>query len=192
MKTAIADIQSVSGIIFSAPHFNAMQAGESARDYELRIWRERAYYDEKTGECFIHGRMFKRALDYTASQLKMQIEDRKGKRWRNVFKFGVFCPGHLMLGINKADLEAFELRIATQCGKYIPARKRFPIVPNWSGSIEFCVVNDLITEDVFRLHLEKAGEICGLGAHRPAHGYGSFGRFEVTKIVWHETQDKAA
>ena len=48
------------------------------------------------------------------------------------------------------------------------------------------------TEDVFHLHLEKAGEICGLGAHRPAHGYGSFGRFEVTKIVWHEVQDEAA
>jgi len=138
MKTALADIQSVSSIIFSAPHFIAMRAGESAHDYELRIWRERTHCDEKTGECFIHGKMFMHALEYTAAKLRVQIEDRKGKRWRNVFKFGVFCPGHLMLGISKADLEEFQLNMATQCGKYRPVPKRFPIVHSWSGSIEFC------------------------------------------------------
>lgn len=65
--------------------------------------------------------------------------------------------------------------------------KCFPVIPQWQGTVTFYVLDETITEDVFRYHLEQAGSFVGIGRFRPRRG-GFYGRFRVTDLKW----DKAA
>lgn len=59
--------------------------------------------------------------------------------------------------------------------------RRFPYVPAWIAVVTFHILDDVITLDVFRQHLEQAGAFIGIGRWRPAQG-GLYGRFEVVHM----------
>lgn len=187
MKTAIAEIKGVGAISFSRQHETPKLEGEADDAHDLRTWRERAHYDGKTGECFVPGVMFKFALDYTAAQLGLKIKGRGIKTWRTVFESGVICADRLMLGVKKDQLDMIGVQCNPQGKRGGGGRvlRRFPIIHDWGGTIEFMILNDMITEDVFKLHLVKAGQFCGLGRYAPRNR-GHHGRFEVCNMVWHD------
>jgi len=56
------------------------------------------------------------------------------------------------------------------------------MVPTWEGDVIFYVLDDTITEKVFRYHLEQAGKFIGIGRFRPRKN-GFYGRFEVVDLV---------
>ena len=61
--------------------------------------------------------------------------------------------------------------------------KNFPLVKTWTGDVSFVIIDDIITEDVFRKHLDLAGQLVGIGRWRPRNN-GMYGRFKVLDLVW--------
>jgi hypothetical protein len=65
--------------------------------------------------------------------------------------------------------------------------KTFPKIPSWSGVITFTIFDHTITEEVFKTHLEQAGQFIGIGRWRPRNN-GMYGRFTVNKVDWKENE----
>ena len=61
--------------------------------------------------------------------------------------------------------------------------KHFPVIQKWAGDVMFYVLDETITEDVFREHLEEAGRFIGIGRFRPRNN-GFYGRFTVKSVKW--------
>jgi hypothetical protein len=59
----------------------------------------------------------------------------------------------------------------------------FPVVHEWKGDVQFHILDDVITPDVFEQHLKDAGNFIGIGRFRPRNN-GYYGRFKVNKIKW--------
>lgn len=193
MKTAVVEIKGIGAISFSRKHDLPKLEGESHADYDERTWREKCHYDAKTREIFAPGIMLKFALDYTSKQLGIQIAGRGKKTWASVFQSGVICPDRMMLGIKLDDVKRITIQANADgrrgSGTRVP--RHFPILDEWGGTCTFLILNDMITEDVFKLHLVKAGQFCGLGRYAPRNG-GHHGRFEVTQVLWHDEAQLAA
>jgi len=184
MKIVTAELSGTS-ISFSRQHEEPKLEGENADDYDHRTWRHKLHYDNK-GEIFIPGIMLKFALDYTAKTLGMKIQGRGNKQWATIFNSGILCTDPIMLGINKNKIK----NISVMCnpkgirggGSRVP--RRFPLIDTgWKGLVQLFVVNDEITQTILELHLERAGQICGLGRYAARVG-GSHGRFIVSEFVW--------
>ena len=135
-------------------------------------------------ECFVPGTQLKKALDYTSAQLGIRIKGRGTKTWAAVFKSGVICADRVMLGVHKDKVDMVGV-LCSATGKPGGAQvlRRFPLIHDWGGTVTFMILNDMITEDIFRLHLEKSGQFCGLGRYAPRNG-GHHGRFQVAGLVW--------
>ena len=187
MKTAVVSIKGIGDISFSRKHDAPKNEGESHADYDERTWREKCHYDSKTREIFIPGIMLKFALDYTAKQLGIQVAGRGKKTWASIFESGVICPDKMMLGMKVDDIPRITIQANAdgRRGSGVRVPRHFPIMSDWGGTVQFLILNDMITEDMFRLHLVKAGQFCGLGRYAPRRG-GHHGRFEVEDMLWHD------
>ena len=187
MKTAVVSIKGIGDISFSRKHDAPKNEGESHADYDERTWREKCHYDAKTREVFIPGIMLKFALDYTAKQLGIQVAGRGKKTWASIFESGVICPDKMMLGMKVDDIPRITIQANAdgRRGSGVRVPRHFPIMSDWGGTVQFLILNDMITEDMFRLHLVKAGQFCGLGRYAPRRG-GHHGRFELEQMLWHD------
>jgi len=63
--------------------------------------------------------------------------------------------------------------------------KNFGVIQQWQGDVVFHILDDIITEDIFRQVLEAAGNVIGIGRWRPRNG-GLYGRFEIVKLKFIE------
>ncbi len=187
MKTALVEIAGVSTLSMSRKHDEPKLEGESHEDYDIRTWREHLHYDPTTLECFIPGIQLKFALDYTARQVGLKIPGRGTKTWATVFESGVICPDTIKLGVKRDDVAmvAINAHADGRRGSGKRVTRRFPMIPVWGGTCTLLILNDMITEEVLRLHLVKAGQFCGLGRFAPRNG-GFNGRFEVRNLLWHD------
>jgi len=59
--------------------------------------------------------------------------------------------------------------------------KCFPVINEWAGEVVFTVLDDIITLDVLKEHLDVAGQFIGVGSFRPANR-GIYGRFVVDSV----------
>ena len=66
--------------------------------------------------------------------------------------------------------------------------RNMPTIPNWNGTVDFYILDDTITEDVFERVLSEAGKLIGIGQFRPQNG-GYAGRFKVKNIKWDTNGD---
>lgn len=196
MKTAIAELESISPISFSRRYDEIddspdaqRREGEKVADHEKRTWRYKCHYDEQTREVIIPGVQFKMALDWTARQLGLKIGGRGLKTWATMFQSGVICIEPLGLGVKMDEVKCVRFYCNSQGrrGGKLDVMRHFPIVDSWKGTVTFTIIDDTITEDIFALHLQRAGEVCGLGRYAPRNG-GFLGRFAVKEVLW---QDEA-
>lgn len=209
MKTAIIEIQGLAPLSGSRNHGAPKKEGESHADYDARTWRDKMHA-HPDGRCYVPGIALKFALDWTTQQLGMKIQGRGNKTWASIFAAGVLCPEPIDL-LSPAPSRALTSNDVPDPNRKVPVMKdviegvnvycdatgrrgssskvwrRFPIVHQWSGMATFLIVNDEITETIFRHHLEMCGRICGLGRYRAQKG-GEFGRFRLTAFEW---QDEA-
>jgi len=63
--------------------------------------------------------------------------------------------------------------------------KTFPLISSWSGTIEYIILDDLITQDVFNRVLLASGTLIGIGRFRPRNR-GYYGRFAIDSVSWKE------
>ena len=184
MKTFIASLESVSPYSQSRYHNTPKLEKESPEDYEKRTWRERLHTDNE-GIVFIPPMVFKNCLTDAAEYLSIKVKGGGGRsRYTKHFQAGVLVTDGLSLGIKKEDCQSESLFLSPEGKKGGGTRveKCYPIIHKWSGDVSFYILDDIITEEIFRYHLEQAGSFIGIGRFRPRNR-GFYGRFKVNDLI---------
>lgn len=185
-RLCVAQLASVSPVNQSRCHETPKLPGENHGDYEVRTWREKAHYDPKTKEVFIPPMAFKIGLDDAAKMLSIKIPGGKNATYTKFFASGVLVMDPVFVGITVDKTE--ECRIHANAdgvrGSGTRVWRSFPRIPSWSAAVEFHVLADEITEEVFERVLKQAGAFIGIGQFRPQKG-GYYGRYKVLSTQWY-------
>lgn len=186
MKLAKCTLKSVSPYSQSRAYHHEVEKlpKETAGDYEERTWRNKAHTNAD-GNIFIPPMSFKMALDTAAKMLGRRIPGKGQSTYSKFFLSGVLCMEPVILPLNKDEVAGD--RIYANADGVRGSGKRvwriFPRIDEWQATVNFHVLADEITEDVFEDHIVQAGAFVGIGRFRPQNG-GYYGRFEVKKISW--------
>jgi hypothetical protein len=157
---------------------------EGKDDYEQRTWRERCHYDE-SGQLFIPPMAFANNIKEAARFLSLQIPGKGKSTYTKHFESGVMVTDPLPIGIYQKDVEGLTLFVPSdgKPGGGSRVTKTFPRIPQWSGTVTYWILDDTITESVFKQVLEAGGQLIGIGFFRPRNR-GYWGRFEATSVQW--------
>jgi hypothetical protein len=185
MRTVVAQIRGTAAYSSSRAHRTDRLDKEGPDDFEKRTWREKAHYDA-AGQLFIPPMAFKQALDKAASRLGMKIPGKRNATYTKNFMAGVLCLDPAPLGVSKDDVKGEWVYCNADGVRGSGKRvwRCFPVVPpGWQAAVEFQILDDTITQDVFQVHMEEAGALVGVGRFRPERG-GFHGRFAVEEYDW--------
>ena len=184
MKTAICTLQSVTAYSQNRAIQSEKKNKESAADWERRCWRERMHVNS-SGNVVIPAMAFKHVLADIAAYLSEKIKGKGNNTWTKHFQSGVLPMADVDTGYKASDVqgEVISVPIDGKRGGKSRVPKTFPVIPKWSGQIEFHIGDDSITEEVFKRYLTQAGYLIGVGRWRARNG-GLYGRFEVKSIKW--------
>jgi len=184
MKTFVATLQSQTPMSQGRSYEREVPIlpKEQKDEYEKRTWRNRLHVD-KNGDVFVPPFAFKNCLDEAARFISKKIPGQGKSTYTKHFQAGVLVLEPLNLGI-KADTVRGEWRFVPSDG--VPGsgkrvHKCFPVIDSWKGDVVFHVLDETITLDVLREHLEQAGLFIGIGSFRPKNR-GIWGRFEVLEV----------
>ena len=163
---------------------------ETSNDHELRVWRERCHVNED-GNVVIPPMSIKNCLSEAAKFLSMKIPGGGKATYTKHFEAGLLCmePALVLVNEKPVPLKAVkgELLFVPSDGKRGGSKrvnKMFPVIPiGWKADIEVMVLDEMITRDVLKLHLTRAGQFIGLGRFRPRNN-GFYGRFVPENIKW--------
>ncbi len=157
---------------------------ESHDNFEKRTWRERMHVDG-SGMVFVPPMCFKNCLQEAAKYKGIQIPGKGKSNYTKHFEAGVGVYEPLSLGILASDVAGEWVHVPSdgRPGGTTRVMKCFPLILSWSGIVEFHVHDEIITKDVFKLHMEDAGKFIGIGRFRPRNR-GYYGRFSVESIEW--------
>lgn len=174
----------------SAQHGLPMLDRESHDDYDERTWRSKCTVNAK-GEICVPAMGFKQLIDNIAQKLGEKIPGRRGATYKSFFASGTFVNGDAPIsnGTGKplTPEDAVKRKISAHStgnrkdGSRVP--RRFPEFPNYHGIVEYTIIDDIITQEVFERHIRAGGMLIGIGRFRPENS-GTNGRFRVTKIEW--------
>lgn len=187
MRQIVASLKSVSPYSQSRYHNTPKGEKEAHDDYEKRTWIKRVHINEN-GKVFIPPMAFKNCLSECAKYLSIQIPGKGKSTYTKHFEAGVMVTDPLVLDLTEDQIkgEWFHVPSDGRRGGTKRVPKCFPCIPNWSGDVFFYILDETITKDVFKYHLEQAGKFIGIGRFRPRNN-GFYGRFEVEELV--ESQD---
>ena len=182
MKQVVAVLKSVSPYSQSRFHNEQKFEKETHEDYEKRTWKKRMHINED-GKIFIPPMVFKNCLSECAKYLA-QIPGKGKTTYTKHFEAGVMVIDPLTLDITDADILGEWLHVPSDGRRGGTKRvlKCFPYVPSWKGDVTFHIFDEIITESVFKYHLEQAGKFIGIGRFRPRNN-GFYGRFLVEDII---------
>lgn len=185
MKTAVATLRSVSPYSQSKHYTTEKLPKELAKDYEARTWRDRLHSLD-SGEVFIPPMSFKNCLSESAKFLSLQIPGKGKATYTKHFEAGVLVTDALTLGVTRDQVKGEWLFVPADgvrgSGKRV--EKCFPVIHEWGGEVTFHILDETVTEDVFKHVLEQAGAFIGIGRFRPRNN-GFYGRFKVDNVSWH-------
>lgn len=186
MKTAKCRLESMSPYSQSKMHEAPAEEGELKDAYERRTWRERAHVDDE-GNVFIPPMQFKNCLSEAAKFLSIQIPGKGKSTYTKHFEAGVLVVDPTPLPIAKNELEYERLFVPADGRRGGGNRvwRHFPVIREWTGEVEFIILDDIIDEDVFRKVLDAAGKFVGIGRFRPRNN-GFYGRFQIVDLDWTE------
>lgn len=186
MIRATATVEGFAPLQFGRYHEADKLEKESNDDYEARTWLEKLHVD-KDGQVFIPPMAFKRCLDRTAKYLSKQIKGKNRQTYTKHFESGVFCQDPVLINETKEGAKKVAVfgdsqgKRGGKSGSRV--KKYFPTFPEWKGEVVFYILDETITEEVFKEHLEEAGKFTGIGVFRPENG-GYYGRFTVENLEW--------
>lgn len=186
MKIATCKMKSISPYSQSRYHETEKLNKELPDAYRLRTWREHLHYD-KDGQVFIPPMTFKNCLSEVAKFLSVQIPGKGKSTYTKHFEAGVLVMDSAYIGIHKDAVECENLFLPSDgvrgSGKRVV--KTYPVIREWTCTIPVYISDDMITEDVFKYHLQQAGTFIGIGRFRPRNN-GYYGRFTVEAVNWSE------
>lgn len=190
MKTAIAMLESTnpysqSRVIDTEKH--PKKAKELPDDYERRTWRERMWVTDD-GHVFIPPMQFQNSLKEAAKFLSIPVPSKGGKvTFTKNFEAGVMVMQRIVLPDIAEKVESERLYVPADGKRNGTKRvwRYFPYIPHWLGTVTYHILDDIITEDVFRRVLETSGKLIGIGRFRPRN-WGYYGTFKVNEMLWNE------
>jgi len=179
MKNVIARLKSASPLSMSRFHNVDKLEKESSDNYEKRTWRSRLHVNSDN-KVFIPPMMFKNCLSAAAKYLSIQIPGKGKATYTKHFEAGIMVTDPLILDLSPGDVEGEWLHVPSDGRRGGTKRvlKCFPFIPKWEGDVTFYVFDETITEEVFKYHLEQAGNFIGIGRFRPRNN-GYYGRFTI-------------
>jgi len=183
MKTYQATLRGTSPYSQSR-HYTIEKLDKELHDaYDRRTWRNRMHIDD-SGVVFIPPMAIKNCLSEAAKFLGIQIKGKAKATYTKHFEAGLMVIEPISLGIKAADVQSETLFVPAS-GKRGDGRRVdrvFPFIPSgWTGITTMHVIDETITEDVLREHLEEAGKLIGIGRFRPRNN-GYYGRFQVEEF----------
>jgi hypothetical protein len=184
MRICTAHIESLVNYCQSRYHGTPKEDKESHDEYERRTWREKMHSDEE-GFVLIPPMSLKFAIDGAAKKLRIRIPGKGNSEWGKILSGGVTVLSGAQLNVKKAEVEGqwLHLNADGRRGGGKRVLRCMPTIPKWKCKAEFYLIDDAITKEIFQKHLDEAGQLIGIGQHRPENG-GFCGRFKVTKYVW--------
>lgn len=184
MKNVIVQLESVSPYSQSRHYDVPKLDREIPKDYEARTWRHRLHVNEH-GNVFIPPTSFKNCLSEAAKYLNIQISGKGKSTYTKHFEAGVLVVEPLDLKIKAESVNGEWLFVPADGrrggGKRV--EKCFPLIPEWKGVVNFLILDEIITEDVFAQVIKGAGQFIGVGRFRPRNN-GYYGRFAAKDIGW--------
>lgn len=184
MKTAVCKLRSMSPYSQSKYIQEKKTRDETHADFEKRSWVQRCHWSE-SGRLYIPPMSFKNCLSEAAKYKSIQIPGKGKSTYTKHFEAGVLVVDPLELDVTRETIQHEWLHVPSdgRRGGTTRVEKCFPLIPSWEGTVEFLVLDEIITEDVFREHLTDAGSFIGIGRFRPRNN-GFYGRFKVESIKW--------
>lgn len=186
MRIVIASLSSVSPYSQSRNYAReiAMEEKETVPAYENRTWRYRCHTLEPDHRLFIPPTCFKEALTAVATYLGVQIPGKGKQTYAKHFRSGVLVAEGPELPVTRDQVEGEWLYLNSDGRKGGNRRvwRCMPRINSWRADVAFHVLDDTITEEVLRYHLEQAGAFIGIGRFRPQNG-GYYGRFKLDELV---------
>lgn len=162
------------------------QKGESHEEFDKRVWRDKAHYND-AGQVFIPGVGFKLALDEVASLINEKIKGKGNQTYSGLIRTGVVAMSDMYLGVTKDKLKSITIfaNLDGKRGGGNRGNRVFPLVSSWEGEIEFRVFNDDLPPEVFERFMTQAGLLTGVGRGRPGKGCpAGNGRFQPLEFLW--------
>lgn len=180
---------------YSQSRFHNIPRGdkENPEDHEARTWRERLHKDEE-GNVYIPPMALKNCITEAAQFLSVKIPNKGKATYTKHFEAGIMVLERMSLRspkdntVIKAEVVRGDWIFTPSDGKRgggSRVMKCYPVIDNWSGTAEFLILDDTITEPVFKYHLEQAGSLIGVGRFR-VRNRGYYGRFKVEQLDWQE------
>ena len=184
MHTATCKLVSMSPYSQSKYISEKKTRDETHADFEKRSWRQRCHWNEE-GKLYIPPMSFKNCLSEAAKYKSIQIPGKGKSTYTKHFEAGVLVVDPLVLDITEDSVGHEWLHVPSdgRRGGTTRVEKCFPLIPSWSGEVQFLVLDEIITEEVFTEHLKDAGSFIGMGRFRPRNN-GFYGRFKVESVVW--------
>lgn len=186
MKIATCTLRSVSPYSQSRSYSHEIEKlpKETADAYEQRTWRNKCH-TTKGGHIFIPAMSFKMGLDTAAKMLGRRIPGKGQSTYSKFFLSGVLVMEGPVLPLTKDEVDCD--RIFANADGVRGSGKRvwrlFPRINEWEADVQFHVLADEITPEVFEDHIRQTGAFVGIGRFRPQNG-GFYGRYEVAKVKW--------
>lgn len=187
-RTAICHLKSLSP--YSQSAFADIDAEKKPDkmphdEWEKLTWRNRCHATPD-GNVFVPPMALKRSLDSAASMLRIKIPGKGTSEYGKHFRAGVLVLGGLVLPERKETVpgEWFYMNADGKRGGNKRVWRCYPVIREWSGTVEYTVLNDAITQEIFEKHLNEAGSFIGVGRFRPEMG-GYYGRYALSgPIEW--------
>ena len=182
MKKYDVQLQSVSPIAFGryyTPEVPELR-GETKQAYEERTWKNRAHID-KNG-VFIPALAFKNLLTSAAKYLGLQIPGKGKSTYTKHFASGILITDNVYVA-KEAQLRGQWIHVPADGmrGGSKRVMKCFPVLDEWSGILRVIVLDETVTLEVLREHLNEGGNFIGVGSLRVQNN-GIYGRFKVGDI----------
>ena len=192
MKKAICHVRSIGPFSQSRYYANEVPKNkkESHEDYEKRTWRNRLHTDDD-GNVLIPLNMFKNCLKEGAKYLSQQIPGKGKQTYTKHFEAGIMLNElNVTLPIKADDVfgEWMHCSADGKPGGATRVMKCFPRIDQWEAKFEMIVIDDTITEEVFKNTLQQAGIFIGVGRGRPRKGH-DYGRFAPVSITFEEIDE---
>lgn len=193
MQASVARLTLVSITPYSQSrqHDEPKLEGENHEAYDVRTWRSKLSTATREGKPTVvipaHG--LHQSIAAAAKYSKRQIPGQGKATWTAKFLSGITLFEDPALNIDPASVGSVTISANADgvrgSGKRVP--RRFPIIPEWEATFDVYVLDQIITQDVFREMVEIAGMFIGIGRFRPEKG-GTNGRFRIKALAWEDNR----
>jgi hypothetical protein len=194
-SVATLHIVGITPLSHSRQHDDPKLDRESPGDFDTRTWRSKLNVATRDGKQTVvlpaHG--VQQAFAAAAKYSKKQIPGQGKATWTAKFTAGIAILEDPALNIDPATVGSVLISANADgvrgSGKRVP--RRFPVMQTWESTFEVYILDQIITEPVFREMVELAGMFIGLGRFRPEKG-GTNGRFKIASLNWQDNRKLVA